>query len=384
MKRRSIPLVGALAALLTVLVAAPAAAAGSSAGAVYTLSNSAAGNAVIAYSRPSDGSLSPLGTFPTGGLGGSGLGGSQGAVTLSDDGHWLLAVNAGSDEITSFAVGADHRLTFADRIWSGGDHPVGVTIGNGVERGERDKGERGDRGARGLVYTVNDGGSGNIAGFSISPTGTLSAIAGSIRPLSSSSSGPAEISFTPGGGTLVVTEKATNRITTYAVGAHGAAGAPTSVASAGQTPFGFAFDNKGRAVVSEAFGGAANASTVSSYDLSGGSASLIDGPVPTTETAACWVVVTKNGKYAYASNTGSGSISGFAIAGSGSLDLLNSDGVTGVTGGAPTDMSLSSNSKFLYARVGGTLHAFRVHHDGSLTDLGSTAVQAGIVGLAST
>jgi len=364
-KFKSIPLVGALAALLTVLAVAPAAAAGSTAGAVYTLSNSAGGNAVIAYSRASDGSLAPLGTFPTGGLGSGGGLGSQGAVTLSEDGQWLLAVDAGSNDVTSFAVGADHRLTVADRIWSGGIHPISVTVGNG------------------LVYTVNDGGTENIAGFSISATGALSAIAGSSRPLSSSSSGPAQISLTPDGGTLVVTEKATNRITTYAVGANGAAGAPTWVTSAGQTPFGFDFDNKGRLIVSEAFGGAPNASTVSSYDLSGGSASLIDGPVAITETAACWVVVTNNGKYAYTSNTGSGSISGLAISKGGSLSLLDSNGVTGVTGGAPTDMSLSSNSKFLYARVGAALHAFHINKDGSLADLGSTTVQAGIVGLAS-
>ena len=364
MKFRSIPLVGVLTALLTVLVVAPAAAAGANAGAVYTLSNSPAGNAVIAYSRDSAGGLSPLGNFPTGGLGGSGVGGGQGSVTLSEDGQWLLAVNAGSDEITSFAVGADHRLNFADRIWSGGDHPISVTIGNG------------------LVYTVNDGGSGNIAGFTIDASGDLSAIAGSSQPLSTGASAPAQISFTPDGGTLVVTEKATNRITTYAVAANGAAGTPTWVTSAGQTPFGFDFDNKGRLIVSEAFGGAADASAVSSYDLSSGSASVIDGPVSTTETAACWVVVTNNGKYAYASNTGSGSISGFAVANDGDLELLDVEGVTGFTGGAPTDMSLSANSKFLYARVGASLHAFRVNQDGSLADLGSTAAQAGIVGLA--
>lgn len=366
MRFRSLSLVGALTVLLTVVAGAPAAAAGSSAGAVYTLSNSLAGNAVIAFSRASDGSLSTLGTFATGGLGsGAGLG-SQGAVTLSEDGHWLLAVNAGSDEITSFAVGADRRLTFADKIWSGGDHPISVTVGHG------------------LVYTVNDGGSGNIAGFSISATGDLSAIDGSIQDLSSSASGPAQISLTPDGGTVVVTEKATNRITTYALGTNGAAGAPLWVRSAGDTPFGFDFDNKGHLIVSEAFGGAPNASTVSSYDLSSGSASLIDGPVPTTETAACWVVVTNNGKYAYASNTGSGSISGFAVGNHGSLDLLNADGVTGVTGGAPTDMSMSSNSKFLYVRVAAALHAFRINVDGSLAALGSTTVQAGIVGVAST
>ena len=365
MKRTVIPLIGALVALLSGLAVAPVAAAGANAGTVYTLSNSAAGNAVIAYSRASDGSLSPLGTFPTGGLGSGGGLGSQGAVVLSDDGHWLLAVDAGSDGIASFAVGTDGRLAVADRISSGGDHPISVTVKGG------------------LVYDVNDGGSGNIAGFTISPTGALAAIAGSVRPLSSSSSGPAQISFTPNGATLVVTEKSTNRITTYGVGANGAAGAPTWIASAGQTPFGFAFDNKGHLIASEAFGGAPNASTVSSYDLAGGSASLIDGPVATNQTAACWVVVTNNGKYAYASNTGSGSISGFAIANDGALDRLNGDGVTGVTGGAPTDMSLSANSKFLYARVGGALHAFSVNKDGSLTSLGTTTVQPGIVGLAS-
>jgi 6-phosphogluconolactonase (cycloisomerase 2 family) len=346
-------------------VIAPAAAAGTGAGAVYTLSNSAAGNAVIAYSRASDGSLSALGTFATGGLGSGGGLGSQGAVVLSESGRWLLAVDAGSDEITSFAVGADGRLTFADRISSGGDHPISVTVNGG------------------LVYTVNDGGSGNIAGFTISASGDLAAIAGSIQPLSSSSAGPAQISFTPDGATLVVTEKATNRIVTYAIGGNGAAGPPSSVASAGQTPFGFEFDNKGRLVVSEAFGGAPDASTVSSYSLAGGTASLIDGPVATTETAACWVVVTNNGKYAYASNTGSGSISGFAIGKDGTLDLLDADGRTGVTGGAPTDMSLSSNSKFLYARTGGTLQILRINKDGSLTNIGLTVVQAGIVGLAS-
>ena len=92
--------------------------------------------------------------------------------------------------------------------------------------------------------------------------------------------------------------------------------------------------------------------------------------------------MTNNGKSAYTSNTGSGSISGLAISKDGSLSLLDGNGVTGVTGGAPTDMSLSSNSKFLYARVGAALHAFRINNDRSLADLGSTTVQAGIVGLA--
>lgn len=362
--RSRIRSVGAVLALFGALAIAPAAAAGGNVGVVYTSTNAASGNAVLAYARSSSGALQLLDSVSTGGLGSGGGLGSQGAVVLSEDARWLLAVNAGSNEISSFAVREKGRLVLADRVWSGGAHPISVTV------------------SRHLVYVVNDGGSGGIAGFRIDGRGSLTPITGSIKPLSSSASGPAQISFTPDGTTLVVTEKATNRITTYAVGANGAAGDPTSVASAGETPFGFAFDNIGHAIVSEAFGGAPGASAVSSYGFGGGQASLLDGPVPTTETAACWVVVTNNGKIAFASNTGSGTISGYAVSRNGRLTLLDADGVTGVTGGAPSDMALSGNSKFLYVRVGIALQAFAVGHDGHLSNLGSIGSVAGIVGLA--
>jgi 6-phosphogluconolactonase len=363
-KSRSIPIVGALAAVLAIAAAAPVAASSPHDGAVYTLSNAVSGNAVIAYSRAANGVLSPLGTFPTGGLGsGAGLG-SQGAVTLSDNGRFLVAVDAGSDRITSFKVRRDGRLSRADRIASGGDHPISVTI------------------HRGLVYVVNDGGTGNIAGFRMDRDGDLSRIRGSIRPLSSAASAPAQIQFDPKGDTLVVTEKATNRITTYPVGKSGRAGAPKWAASAGQTPFGFDFDDKGHLIVSEAFGGAADASTVSSYRITRSGARLIDGPVATTETAACWVVVTDNDRFAYATNTGSGTVTGYAITRGGDLRILDSDGVTGVSGGSPSDAALSDGSSFLYVRTGGSIHAFRVLRDGSLVDRGSTTVQDGITGLA--
>ena len=364
MKSRSISAIGALSALLAITAVAPVAASNAHAGTVYTLSNASAGNAVIAYHRSGDGSLSALGTYPTGGLGsGAGLG-SQGAVTLSDDGRLLVAVDPGSDEITSFRVHRDGTLAFADRVASGGDHPISVTIDHGI------------------VYTVNDGSGGDIAGFRIGWSGNLHAINGSVRPLSSASSGPAQISFGPEGRTLVVTEKATNRITTYRVGWDGRASAPTWTASAGQTPFGFDFDQRGHLIVSEAAGGAPDASTVSSYRVNRTGAHVLDGPIATTETAACWVVVTNDGRFAYAANTGSGTVSGFAIDRDGDLHLLDADGATGVSGGAPADLALSDDNSFLYVRTGGSLHAFRVLPDGSLVDLGSTSIQSGIVGLA--
>src|SRR5437879_3380048 len=79
--------------------ASVAAAADDSAGAVYTLTNTAA-NAVIVYDRSASGALTWSGTFPTGGRGGS-LG-SQGAVVTSKDGRWLYAVDAGSNDIAVF------------------------------------------------------------------------------------------------------------------------------------------------------------------------------------------------------------------------------------------------------------------------------------------
>ena len=363
MKPRSLTLLATLAGALVLATAAPVAATSASAGAVYVMSNSAGGNTVIAYGRDARGALSPLGSFSTGGLGsGAGLG-SQGAITLTDDGRFLLAVNAGSDDVTTFRIRADHRLTLVDRVAAGGDHPISATSSHG------------------LVYVLSDGGSGGIAGFRLDRQGRLRAIAGSTEPLSTAASGPAEIAFDPSGTILAVTEKATNRITTYAVRGDGRASHPSWTASAGVTPFGFDFDLKGHLIATEAAGGAPNASTVSSYRVRG-RASVIDGPVATTETAACWLVTSANGRFAFAANTGSGTITTFAIAPDGNLTRLAADGVSAVTPGPAADLGLSRNGRFLYVRAGATIYSLAVGHDGSLTNLGSVAVTAGIVGLA--
>jgi 6-phosphogluconolactonase len=340
-------------------------------GAVYTLSNSAAGNAVLAYARDADGGLSPIASYSTGGAGSGGGLGSQGALVLTDSRRILLAVDAGSDEVTSFRVAKDGSLTWADRAPSGGDHPISVTV------------------ADGLVYVLNDGGVGNIAALSIDGHGNLTPIAGSSRPLSGPAVGPAQISFTPDRRFLVVTEKAANAIVTYAVASDGTASAPTAYASAGATPFGFDFDNAGRILVSEAFGGAANASTVSSYGISNtGVVSVVDATVATTESAACWVVTTPNGKYAYTTNTGSGTVSGFSIDASGELALLDADGVTGITGAgsSPIDAGTDKHGQFLYVLNGGSdsISAFGIGPDGSLSPLaGLAGLPGSSVGLAS-
>ena len=351
MKSRSVLVLAATSALLVAAHAQEAVRATRSPGAVYTLSNAAAGNRVLQFNRAPNGRLIPAGSFPTGGLGSGGGLGNQGGLVLSDNNRWLLAVNAGSHDISLFAVD-DDDLHWVDRVPSGGQQPVSITI------------------HRRLVYVLNAG-SDNVSGFRLHLHGRLSPIAGSIRPLSGTGTGGAQVQFSPDGRWLVVTEKATNLIVTYPVDDDGLLGPPQIQPSQSMTPFGFAFDWRRHVFVSEAFGGAPDASAVTSYRLGrDGMLQVVSPSVGTHQTAACWVVVTEDGRFAYTTNTGSGSISGYAIDEDGALTLLNADGQTAVTGAgsAPTDLALSEDGRFLMVLNSGThsIGAFRILESGQL------------------
>lgn len=336
--------------------------------AVYTISNAASGNEVVVFRRANNGSLSMQETVSTGGLGsGSGLG-SQGAVILSENGRWLFAVNAGSNQISVFSV-RNNGLKLTDVVDSGGLMPISLTIHGRI------------------LYVLNAGGSGNITGFRLRENGKLAPLNGSTQPLSNGGTGdspqPAQVSFSPRGDLLVVAEKMTNLIDVYQVD-DGIAGPPVTHPSAGMTPFGFAFDKRAHLIVSEAFGGAPNASAMSSYKVDEDTFEVISPAVGTTQTAACWVVISRNGRYAYTTNTGSGSISSYTINRDGSITLLDPQaGLTG-DGSSPLDMALSNNGTYLYAIGAGSsaIHIFRVRADGSLESLGEVSVPAGSVGLA--
>ena len=358
-RKRALVLGFALLAMLALAAAANASSSGNSPGAVYTLTNASGGNAVIAFDRAADGTLSLQGTFATGGNGaGSGLG-SQGAVVLSADGRQLLAVNAGSNSVSLFGV-RPNGLELEATVSSGGVRPISVTV-----RGR-------------LAYVLNAGGSGNISGFALSHDG-LTPLAGSTQPLGAGSSGPAQVSFTPDGAALVVTEKTSSTIDTYAVGTDGLPSAPVMSPSAGGTPFGFDFDNRGHLLVSNAAGSA------SSYAVSAAGAAVITGPVATNQGAPCWLVTSKNGRFAYTANAAAGTISGFSVGQDGSLVLLDPSGATASLGATshPLDEAFSNDGRYLYNLTDGShaISAFLVGADGSLTLVGSTSVPVGADGL---
>lgn len=340
-------------------------------GAVYVQTNQASGNAIAIYQRSTDGALTLSSIESTGGLGtGAGLG-SEGSVMLSSDGRWLLSVNAGSNDISVFRVEAG-GLTLTDRVASGGVQPISLAL------------------YKNLLYVLNAGAAGNISGFVLDRSGKLSPLAGSTRPLSNNgvgaAPGPAQISFNKDGRMLVVTEKASNLIDTYIVGKDGMASAPAAHPSSGVTPFGFAFTQQGALIVSEAFGGAPLASAVSSYDVANGGLAVISASVPTGQTAACWIAVSKNGKYAYSTNAGSGSVSAYQVGTDGSLSLI--DGAAGSTGdgSSPIDASVSNNGQYLYVLNGRThnIVAFAIQADGTLKSIGTfEGLPAGSAGIMS-
>jgi 6-phosphogluconolactonase (cycloisomerase 2 family) len=288
--------------------------------------------------------------------------GSQGAVILGEGGHDLFAVNAGSNSISYFKVRPD-GLELQDTIASGGATPSSLTLHHHV------------------LYVLNAGGAGNITGFVVRH-GELSPLAGSTRPLGAGSAGPAQVAFTPNGKVLVVTEKSSSTIDTYVVGHHGIAGSPTVHAAVGGTPFGFDFDKHGNLLTSNATGSA------SSYDVAkDGSVSVISGAVPTFQGAPCWLVSSKNGRYAYTANAGSGTISGFSVDHDGALTLLDPSGISGNLGAGshPLDEAVGEDGHFLHVLVDGTHHVgtFRIAHDGSLAFAGTVGgLPAGAIGLA--
>jgi 6-phosphogluconolactonase (cycloisomerase 2 family) len=194
----------------------------------------------------------------------------------------------------------------------------------------------------------------------------------------------AQVGISPHGDYLVVTEKATNTIVSWSIGNDGLLSNRTLTGSSSPTPFGFSFDNRGTLIVSEAVGGMPGASVLSSYVAATGGWSVVSASLATTQTAACWVVVTPNGQFAYSTNTGSASVTGVDIGSDGSISLLDAGGVTGTTGATPIDAATSHNGRFLYVLTAGAdaISAFVVNGDGSLVNIGSTPVQDGANGLA--
>jgi len=335
---------------------------------VYILSNDVTYNTVLAYRRASNGTLTYSTSYLTGGTGTGGGLGNQGALFVDEGRKVLLTVNPGSNSISSFRITENGgELDLKSTISSKGTTPVSITMENDI------------------VYVLNAGGSGNISGFRLGNNAKLTAIPNSTRSLSSNAAGAAQISFVNNGKVVAITEKATNKIITYTINEWGLPGMMHSLNSSTPTPFGFATGNNGNIFVSEAAGGAPAASKLSSYHISNnGSISLLMGSVGASQSAACWVVITNNGKYAYTTNTASNNLTSFDINKNTGAIAVNT-AIAATSGMGPIDADLSNNSKYLYVLNAGShsISVYKVENDGSLNNIQTVnGVPAGATGLA--
>jgi 6-phosphogluconolactonase len=324
-------------------------------GTVVTQTNAADANALLFYSREANGALSLMAQVATGGAGlGAGLS-AQGAITR--EGRWLFAVNAGSNEVSTFDLASNPPM-LVGRAASGGTQPVSVT-------------------ARGpLVYVLNAGGAGNVAGFAVDAKGALHAIGTS--PLSGSDVTPTDVAIAPDGVTLVVTEKVTNVIDTYAVGARGDLRGPVVTASNGPAPFGFDFGPDGELFVSEAADSAASAYAIlGPTRLASISASVLNG-----QSAACWLAAAPDGRHVFTANAGNGTLSSYRVSAAGRLTLESGVAASQSPTSHPVDMAFSPSGQTLYSLANaGTIITYKVD-GGSLTQVDAvTGLPASVTGL---
>lgn len=363
-------------------------------GALFIMTNSDKGNVILMYRRSDRGRISYLDFFPTGGLG-AGVGktinidplGSQNSLILSKDRRYLYAVNAGDDTITVFQV-FENYLKFLDRVPSGGRFPVSLTV------------------HRKILYVLNAGANSadgsatpsNITGFKM--TGfRLMALEGSTRILVDVPQNltdptsdfpnilatPAQVQFTPQADQLVVTIKdgsnaVNNSIWVFPVDKDNdylPAETPVKYQTAGPVPFGFTFDFFGRLFVTDAGVG-----TITSYRVEDDSVNMIgDDPVHTGQAATCWIIASQPyGRFVYAANTGSGTLSGYRVKFDGTLSAIGLFSVN--EGAANIDLATSRDGKYIYTQNAGlgTVSIFRVRHNGTLDLLDEVEVTDAVSG----
>lgn len=350
-------------------------------GHVYVNDNTAPVNTIASFDRHADGSLTAISGSPFA-VGGSGAGqpdASQGSLQLSTDGRYLLAVDAGSNQISVLRIRSDGSLRPAggSPVSSNGVDPVSIAV------------------HRDLVFVANAGpgsnpGDTNYTGFRLNPGGHLRAIPDSTFVLPNDSK-PGQVLFNGNGRKLAGTRIATSEIDSFTVHRDGrlttAPGSPYDAQAFsppqgyGQLGSEFSPTHPSQLFVSDAHtaaGGAAFPGLVSAFtDARDGTLTPVGAPVANDGGAACWIEISHDGHFLFVVNTASATVSSYSIGRGGSLTFLRST-PPGEIGAGAEDARLSPGGSTLWVVGSGTntVTGFTVR-GGSLTPLASIAGAAG-------
>jgi 6-phosphogluconolactonase (cycloisomerase 2 family) len=370
-------LVGLLVAVAALLVPSAAMAAkkpakkkkkAANTGFVFSQSNNPGANSVYVFKRNrTTGKLSLYQAIRTGGKGTAGqqpfglpVVDSADSIVLSPNHKLLFVVNDGDNTVTSFKVGPG-GITRSDLVTSGGALPISLAVHKNV------------------LYVLN-GVTGSVMGYHFNAKGKLTPITKSAQALSVP--GPdgvaADIGFTPNGKWLVVTMRylpLTNgtsgqngKIDLFPVHKNGSIGKAIDNTAATPTPFGFRFTSNGIMVDTSA--GRVNTTnnepppipdptqingSTQTYSVGSNGKLTPISNAPSGGRAACWVVITKDNRFAFVTNTlsasppdtgtGKNGLARYSIAKNGALSFL---GNVNTGPGTPSDVGLSPDGKYLY------------------------------------
>ncbi|MCU1430235.1 MAG: hypothetical protein JWL83_4235 [Actinomycetia bacterium] len=324
--------------------------------AAFVQTNDPHGNAVRAYAREADGTLRFTARYATGGKGGA-------------------AANAVVDPLASSHSVVYDRADHLLFVVNAGSNSLSVFGVEGAHLSLRQVISSGGSFPTSiavhddLVYALDAGGHGAVQGYRIFDR-RLHWLSSSTRSLGLHNANPpdfltapGEVGFTPDGNTLVITAKKNGPIDTFRVFSDGRlSSAPVANAAAGIVPFAFVFDGAGHLVVAEA-----GTTSVSTYNVTGTTITAISGPVSDGQAATCWIATARG--YFYVANTGSGTLSAYRVASDGTVTLV---GIAATPHGNPIDLIPSPDGHYLYSQngMGGTVEEYRVNSSGTLTWIG--------------
>lgn len=301
---------------------------------LYTQTN-AAKNEIIHYARKADGTLIEIERVASGGKGTNGskpLTGeesapdsltSAGAVAMTPEHDMLFSVNAGDSSVSSFKVGADGRLTLVDRqptgetaapsslTYNGKTHTLYVLHTFGPNHIRSFKVIGGKLVPTGQAYTANTPEFNNRI-----PTQIISSPDGRFVLVDVLFNAPPRV--VDGSPVLTPSNAATkDGLMVYPVKDDGSLGPVVVNDAGGPTPFSLAFLNGSTNTFVNTLA-AASGAVLSTLDADGKVSSTplasVDlSPAPNGPAETCWVSLSPDNHYAYATNFGLGNLTSFSI-----------------------------------------------------------------------
>jgi len=355
---------------------------------VYVESNDPAGNAILAYSRAADGSLTPLpgSPFKTGGLGVSyttalGTFDSDQDIITNPSGTLLFAVNGGSNSIAVFNIAQDGSLTpvAGSPFPSGGSQPSSLGLASNLLCVVNKNENPGHTGESQPNYTS----------FLVDEDGRLTPVKNSTIPLDNGSD-PSQALIAPNGRLMFGADFLGGLLRSFQLRPSGRLNPVSALplpeaefADSGKPPLplGLAV-HPTRPLL---YVGFVTINRIGIYRYSHAGDLTFLRSVPDTGSGVCWLLLNKSATRMYTSNTGDPSVSVYDMTDPTEpveIQKLNVKGAGGPSNPGGYQIALDPSGQFFQmvtqqfatssTAQANALHTFSVAGDGTVTEVPSS------------